>query len=98
MEIKPMSKEDKKLLTKILDFKNELAKEFDIDLVFSAIKKDSEYPIVVYHGDTIRYTALSSTVAKELRGRIIAAIDGTDRDEVRIPEHKEVHGSSIGTE
>jgi ribonuclease HII len=97
MESKPINEEDQKLLSKILAFKQSLSEEHDIDLVISAVRKDSEFPLVAYHGDMIRYTALASTVAKELRDRVIAAIDGTSRDEVRIPEHEEIHGSGSGS-
>ena len=44
--------------------------------VISILENNSEYPIVIYHGDQLEYTALSVEVAKALRKRIIDRIDG----------------------
>lgn len=45
-------------------------------LVFAALRKDSNTPAVVYHGQEVDHTALAVSVATEFRNRIMKKISG----------------------
>ena len=74
------NEEQPNMIDKILSLKENLLDDCkDIrSLVITAIKEDSDQPVVIYHGDQLEYTALAVTVAKVLRQRILNRIDGND--------------------
>ena len=64
-------------LKDLLAYREEFIKKFPMRcLVFAALPEKSVNPIVVYDGDILDYTALSTTVARELRKRVLERIGG----------------------
>lgn len=64
-------------LKELLEYREAFIKKFAIRcLVFAALPEKNQNPIVVYDGDALDYTALSTTVARELRKRILDRIGG----------------------
>lgn len=72
-----MSEEKSELINKILSTRDQFVNDTSTKIrcmVIGVLEEGSEYPIVVFHGDQLEYTALSVAVAKELRRRILDQI------------------------
>lgn len=72
-----MSEDKPELVDKILELRDRLTNDESTNircLIIGALEEDSQYPIVVFHGDQLEYTALSVAVAKELRKRALDQI------------------------
>ena len=66
------------LLEELLNFKDTIMQKYNVDcLVFSVAERNTKHPVVVFDGDEIQRTALSVSVAREMRQRVINQIDGT---------------------
>ena len=64
-------------LKELLEYREAFIKKYNIRcLLFAALPEKNENPIVVFDGEVLDYTALATTVARELRKRVLDRIGG----------------------
>ncbi len=64
-------------LNDLLEYRKKFVEKYDMRcLVFSVLPENDQNPMVVFDGDILDYTALATTVARELRKRILDRIGG----------------------